>query len=86
MINNQFTGSSIGIGLFGDDPDFGTALGIASDATLTANQFCHVAVTILIEPLVTGTQEHGNQLNACPPTPHDGHELGRNGHDDQHQD
>lgn len=92
MVNNQFTGSSIGIGLFGDDPDFGTVLGIASDATLIANRFCHVAVPILIEPLVTGTQEHGNQLNACQPTPHDGHDrdghdcdghdVGRNGHGD----
>jgi len=91
MVNNQFTGSSIGIGLFGDDPDFGTVLGIASDATLIANRFCHVAVPILIEPLVTGTQEHGNQLNACQPPPHDGHDrdghdVGRNGHGDQHKD
>ena len=86
MVNNRFTDSSLGIGLFGDDPDFGTALGIARDATLIANRFCHVAVPILIEPLVTGTREHGNQLNACQPTPHDGHDLGRNGRGDQHQD
>jgi hypothetical protein len=71
MFNNRFTDSSIGIALFGDDPNFGTALGIASDATLVANWFCHVEVPILIEPLVTGIQEHGNRLDACQPTPHE---------------
>jgi hypothetical protein len=86
MINNQFIDSSLGIGLYGDDPDFGTALGIASDATLLANRFCHVAVPILIEPLVTGTREHGNQLNACQPAPHDGRDRGRDVHVDQDQD
>ncbi len=83
MVDNQFTDSSIGIALFGEDPDFGTVLGIARDATLIANQFCHVAMPILIEPLVTGTQEHGTQLNACQTSPHDGH---GNGHGDQHPD
>ena len=73
IVNNEFSDMPTGITLFGEDPDFGTVLGIARDATLIANRFCHVAVPILIEPLVTGTREHGNRLTACQPTPH-GHE------------
>lgn len=83
IVNNEFSDMPTGIMLFGDDPDFGTTLGIARNATLIANQFCHVAMPILIEPLVTGTQEHGTQLNACQTPPHDGH---GNGHGDQHPD
>ena len=71
IVNNEFSDMPTGITLFGDDPDFGTALGIASNATLIANRFCHVAMPILIEPLVTGTQKHGNRLNACQPTAHE---------------
>lgn len=49
----------------GDDPIFGTTLGIASDATLIGNRFCEVATPILVEPLVTGVEEHGSRLNDC---------------------
>jgi nitrous oxidase accessory protein NosD len=65
IVNNQFTGSTIGIGLLGLDPDFGTTLGIASDATLIANRFCNVAVPIRVEQLVEGTVEQANNLDAC---------------------
>jgi hypothetical protein len=65
IVNNQYTGSTIGIELLGDDPDFGTTLGIASDATLIANRFCNAAVPILVEELVEGTEEYANQLDAC---------------------
>jgi hypothetical protein len=51
--------------LVGDDPVFGTTLGIASDATLIANRFCEVSTPILREPLVTGVQELGTRLNDC---------------------
>jgi hypothetical protein len=54
-----------GILLFGNDPDFGPYLGIASNAKVVANRFCGVGDPILIEPLVTGTEEQGNQLDAC---------------------
>jgi hypothetical protein len=65
IVNNQFSGSTIGIGLLGDDPDFGTTLGIASDATLIANRFCNVAAPIVVEDFVEGTVERANQLDAC---------------------
>jgi len=40
-------------------------LGVASNAKVVGNQFCEVPDPIVIEPLVTGTQEQGNQLDAC---------------------
>ena len=39
--------------LFGNDPDFGTCLGIASNAALIADGFCNVATNIIIEPPAT---------------------------------
>jgi hypothetical protein len=66
IVNNQFAGSTIGIGLLGLDPDFGTTLGIASDATLIANRFCNAAAPIVVEDFVEGTVERANKLDACP--------------------
>jgi len=64
-VANRFDNLPFGILLFGNDPDFGTYLGIASNAKLVANKFCGVADPIVIEPMVMGTQEHGNKLDAC---------------------
>lgn len=68
---NRFSDMPLGVLLFGDDPDFGTYLGLATNANLLGNQFCHVTEPIVSEPLVTGTQEHGNRLNACQPARHE---------------
>lgn len=62
---NRFRHLTSGVLLVGDDPVFGTTLGVASDATLVGNRFCEVGTPILIEPLVTGVEEHGNRLNDC---------------------
>ena len=65
IVANRFRNLTSGVILVGDDPVFGTTLGIASDATLLGNRFCEVAAPMVIEPLVTGVEEHGNRLNAC---------------------
>jgi hypothetical protein len=62
IVNNEFSDMPTGITLFGDDPDFGTALGIATDVKLIANRFCHVAEPMIVEPLVTGVSEHGTRI------------------------
>jgi hypothetical protein len=66
---NRFSDMPLGVLLLGDDPDFGTYLGLATNAKLLGNQFCHVTEPIVIEPLVTVTQEHGNRPNACQRAP-----------------
>ena len=65
IIANRFRNLTSGVILAGNDPIFGTTLGIASDATLIGNRFCEVSTPILVEPLVTGVQEHGTRLDDC---------------------
>jgi hypothetical protein len=65
IIGNRFRNLTSGVILAGNDPIFGTTLGIASDATLIANRFCEVGTPIILEPLVTGVQERGTRLNDC---------------------
>jgi hypothetical protein len=65
IIANRFHNLTSGVVLAGDDPVFGTTLGIASNSTLLANRFCEVGTPLLIEPLVTGVQERGTRLNDC---------------------
>jgi len=65
IVNNDFSDMPTGITLFGDDPDFGTALGITTNAKLIGNRFCEVTTPIDIEPLVTGTVQRGNHV--CSP-------------------
>jgi hypothetical protein len=65
IIANRFRNLTSGVFLVGDDPIFGTTLGIASDASLIANRFCEVGTPIILEPLVTGVQERGTRLNDC---------------------
>lgn len=78
IVNNDFEDLPTGITLFGDDPDFGTALGIATNVKLIANRFCHVGEPIVVEPLVTDVTEHGTKL--CADRDCRGHHSG-NGHD-----
>ena len=65
VVANRFSEMDTGVLLFGNDWDYGTFLGITTDAILFANQFCGVADPIHIEELVTGTKEQANQLDAC---------------------
>ena len=50
---NRFSDLDTGIVLIGNDPDFGTYFGIASNVVLTANGFCNVATNYVFEPLTT---------------------------------
>jgi len=60
---NHFSDLETGILLFGDDPDFGTYLGVASNATLIANGFCNVATNFTVESPATYTEQG---TVACP--------------------
>ncbi|MHC4748207.1 MAG: right-handed parallel beta-helix repeat-containing protein, partial [Planctomycetota bacterium] len=51
--SNRFSDMERGIVLLGDDPDFGTSLGIASNATLVDNGFCNVGTNYDFQPLAT---------------------------------
>ena len=50
IANNQFEDMPEGIRLLGDDPDFGTILGIAVNAQVTSNRFCNVTTHIKSSP------------------------------------
>jgi len=50
---NRLSDMDTGIVLIGDDPDFGTFFGVASNAVLSANGFCNVATNYVYEPLTT---------------------------------
>jgi len=53
VAGNRFSDMERGIVLLGDDPDFGTSFGIASNATLLDNGFCNVGTNYDLEPLAT---------------------------------
>jgi len=57
VATNRFSDLESGILLFGDDPDFGMSLGIASNAVLIANGFCNVATNLTVESLATYTEQ-----------------------------
>jgi hypothetical protein len=63
VANNRFVDMEKGIELFGDDPDYGTSLGTASNATLLDNGFCNVDTNYNFEPLASYDLQ--NTL-ACP--------------------
>jgi hypothetical protein len=50
---NQFSDMETGLILLGDDPDFGTSVGIASNATLVDNGFCNVDTNYDFQPLAS---------------------------------
>jgi len=64
IASNRFSNLPMGILLIGNDPDFGTALGITTNTTLIGNRFCDVTTPIEVEPLVTGTTNQGTLM--CP--------------------
>jgi hypothetical protein len=66
VARNRFSNLPQGIVLFGNDPDFGTYLGIAHNAQLTTNRFCNVANRITVEPLASANEQG---TLACPVSP-----------------
>jgi hypothetical protein len=66
VARNRFSNLPLGIVLFGDDPDFGTILGIAHNAQLNTNRFCNVTTNVWVEPLATRT-EQGTLTCGAPP-------------------
>jgi len=68
IANNQFEKMSEGIRLMGNDPTFGTLLGIAVDAQVASNRFCEVTTPITVQPLASATQT-GTLLCPFPPPP-----------------
>ncbi len=65
IANNQFKDMPEGIRLWGNDPDYGTLLGIAVNAQVTSNRFCNVTNPINVETLASATQA-GTLLGSCP--------------------
>jgi hypothetical protein len=53
VTGNRFADMEKGIELFGDDPDFGTSVGVASNATLVDNGFCNVDTNYSFQPLAS---------------------------------
>jgi hypothetical protein len=66
VARNRFSNMPKGIVLLGNDPDFGTYLGIAHNAQLNTNRFCNVTNTVTVEPLATGL-EQGTLTCGVPP-------------------
>jgi hypothetical protein len=66
VARNRFSNLPLGIVLFGDDPDFGTILGIAHNARLNTNRFCNVTTNVWVQPLATDT-EQGTLTCGAPP-------------------
>jgi len=64
IANNQFEDMPEGIRLLGDDPMFGTVVGIAVNAQVTSNRFCNVTTPINRQRLATATQT-GTLLGSC---------------------
>jgi len=66
--SNRFSNLNTGILLLGNDPDFGTYLGVATNAQVTANQFCNVTANFVVEPLATDTEQGSLGCPAPEPT------------------
>jgi len=66
VARNRFNNMPEGIVLFGNDPDFGTYLGIANNTQLNTNRFCNVTTNITVQPSAT-TIEQGTLACGAPP-------------------
>jgi hypothetical protein len=64
---NRFVNLTRGTVLIGNDPDWGTDLGIAKNVTLAANHFCQVTKQIQVESLVTNITEQDTLTCPYPP-------------------
>jgi hypothetical protein len=67
VATNHFSNLRRGVILFGNDPDFGTMFGTATNPQLVGNRFCEVTTPIDIEPLVSGVRQQGTLLCPFPP-------------------
>lgn len=68
VARNHFHNVPLGILLFGDDPEFGSYLGIANNARLTANRFCDVSTNLLVEASASKIEEGTLTCPFPPPT------------------
>ncbi len=66
IARNRFRNLLQGIVLFGNDPDFGTYLGITHSAQLATNRFCNVTNTVTVEPLATDAEQGTNTCSSPP--------------------
>lgn len=57
VAGNRFSNLPQSIVLFGNDPEFGTNLGITRNAQLSSNRFCNVTTNVWVEPLATATEQ-----------------------------
>jgi len=64
IANNQFENMEEGIRAWGNDPDYGTLLGIAVNAQVTSNRFCGVTTKVTVQPLASAA-ETGTLLGSC---------------------
>lgn len=57
VASNRFSNLPQGIVLLGQDPDYGTYLGIAHNTHIATNQFCNIATNVVVQPLATETEQ-----------------------------
>lgn len=69
IANNQFENMAEGIRLMGNDPNWGTLLGIAVNAQVTSNRFCNVTTNVTVQPLASATQAGTLVICPIPPPP-----------------
>lgn len=69
IANNQFEDMPEGIRLWGNDPDYGTLLGIAVNAQVTSNRFCGVTTNVTLQPLASATRVGTLVICPLPPPP-----------------
>ena len=69
IANNQFENMAKGILLMGNDPNFGTLVGIAVNAQVTSNRFCGVTTPVTVQPLASATKVATLVVCPIPPPP-----------------
>jgi nitrous oxidase accessory protein NosD len=69
IANNRFENMEEGIRLMGNDPNWGTLLGIAVDAQVTSNRFCGVTTPVTLQPLASATEAGTLVICPIPPPP-----------------
>ena len=69
IANNQFEGMQEGTRLMGNDPNWGTLLGIAVNAQVTSNRLCGVTTPVTVQPLASATQVGTLVVCPIPPPP-----------------
>jgi hypothetical protein len=67
IARNRFSNLPQGIVLFGNDPDYGTYLGIAHNAQVNTNRFCSATTNVLVEPLAMHSEQGTLTCPFSPP-------------------